>query len=560
MIGILLVWLAFSPVQPVPERLEVTSQEQFQRQKEIPVRNQKSVVSNSISENIRRYFDRQFQQNGHKGIAESGATSKPLARFYAARRFQPVWTKPVMVSELISAIDAAVDEGLEPSDYHISEIREFHSQPPVTPELQARYDLLLSDAFFTLASHLRFGKVDPRRLDTDWNINNTVSRSALEYMLENAIAAERIALAFKELRPKYSKYDQLRTELARYRTIAREGGWPTIAEGPNLKEGVRDSRVPLLRQRLEVSEDIAELKTGAHRVYTRELADAVRRFQKRNGMEANGVLGASTVRLLNIPVERRIDQIRINLERYRWFLSELEPTYVMVNIPDFSLHYVENGHLNWVSRVIVGQPARKTPIFKADMQYIIFNPQWVIPPTILAKDALPGIRKNTSYLSHKRLSVIDRNGDIVDPETVNWSQYTSTNFPYRLQQSSGDQGSLGRVKFMLPNKHIVYLHDTPHKELFKKSTRAFSSGCIRVQNPLELAGLVLQDSVKWSRERINAVVGSNKTKTVFLPKRIPVFILYLTAYPEGEDILFRDDVYNRDNDVLNALNRPSPKF
>ena len=559
MIGIFLFWLAFSPVQPAPERAAVSSQEQLQRQKD-SVRQHKKVVNNSVAEHIRRFIDKQLQPNNRKGVTESRVISKPLARFYTARRFKPVWTKPEMVSELINAVDAAADEGLDPSDYHSSEIREFLSKPPVTPELQARYDLLLSDAFFTLATHLRYGKVEPRSLDPDWNLSNTMSRSALESRLESAIAAERIALVLKELPPQDQKYDQLKKELVRYRSIAKEGGWPVLAEGPILKEGVRDRRVPRLRERFEVSGDITESKSDAKKIYNRELAEAVRQFQKRNGKEANGVLGPSTVKLLNIPVERRIDQIRINLERYRWFLSELEPTYVLVNIPDFTLNYVENGHLSWVTRVIVGQTARKTPIFKADMQYIIFNPQWVIPPTILAKEALPGIRKSTSYLSKKKLNVIDRNGRIVDPEAVEWSQYNEKNFPYLLRQLSGDQGSLGRVKFMLPNKHIVYLHDTPHKELFKKSIRTLSSGCIRVQNPLELAARVLQDSVKWNSEQIKAAVGTNKTKTVFLPKRIPVFILYLTAFTEGDDLLFRDDVYNRDNAVLYALNKPLPTF
>jgi len=559
MIGIFLFWLAFSPVQPAPEPA-VQHQEQLHRQKESPGHRPKSVVSNAIAEHIRRYFDRKPQQENHIAIAQSEMFSKPLARFYAARRFQPVWTKPAMASELISAIDGAADEGLDPSDYHIGEIREFYNQPPVTPELQARYDLLLSDAFFTLASHLRFGKVDPKSLDPNWNLSYTVSRSALEYRLHNAIAAERIAFVLKEVRPQNAEYDKLREGLTRYRAIAREGGWSTLEEGTILREGARDRRVPKLRKRLEASGDIEALKSDTSRIYSHELAEAVKRFQKRNGMGADGSVGAATLKVMNIPVERLISQIRINLERYRWFINDLEPAYVMVNIADYRLHYVENGRNRWTTRVIVGQPARETPVFKAEMQYIIFNPQWVIPPTILAKDALPGIRKSLSYLSHKKLKVIDQNGNVVDPATVNWSHYSEKNLPYRLQQLAGDQGSLGRIKFMLPNKHIVYLHDTPNKELFKKSPRAFSSGCIRVENPLELAGLVLQDSVKWNMDRVKAAVATKKTATASLPKRIPVYILYLTAFAEGDDILFRDDVYSRDNAVLNALNKPLPKF
>lgn len=560
MIGIFLFWLAFSPVKPAPETPAVPRQEHLQHQKESSVFPQKTLSGNSIAEHIRRGFDRQLQLKSHTGAKESLEISRQLTRFYSARSFQPVWTMPVMVSELIQAVDGAVDDGLDPADYHISEIREFYSKPPATPEMQARYDFLLSDAYFTLANHLHYGKVDPGSLDPNWNLNNTVSISALEYRLQNAVVTERIGGVLKDLRPQSVKYDNLRTCLARYRTIAREGGWTALTEGPVLKEGDRDRRVIKLRKRLEASGDITFLKTDTSKIFTRELTDAVKRFQKRQGNEPDGVVGASTVKLLNIPVESRIDQIRINLERYRWFSSNLEPTYVMVNIPDFTLTYIENGHNRWVTKVVVGQLARKTPVFKAEMQYIIFNPQWVIPPTILDKDALPGIRKSLSYLSKRKLNVIDRNGSIVNPASVNWSQYTGKNLPYRLQQSSGDQGSLGRVKFLLPNKHIVYLHDTPHKELFKKSFRAFSSGCIRVENPLELAGIVLQDSVKWSGEQIRKAVDTKKTRTVSLPKRIPVYILYLTATAEGDDILFLDDVYGRDSAVLNALNKPAPKY
>ncbi|MEI8185144.1 MAG: L,D-transpeptidase family protein [Chlorobiaceae bacterium] len=561
MICILLLWLAYSPpVQPVQERTTVPGQEHTQYKKESKVHKPKSVVSTSIAENIKRYLERLLQQKNLSGTTDQNVLIQQLTRFYATRRYQPVWTKPAMVSELITAVEGAADDGLDPSDYHINEIKEFSSQPPATSELDARYDFLLSEAFFKLANHLRFGKVDPQSLDKNWNINNTVTRTAFEYRLQHAVAAENIAGLLKDLRPQYFRYDQLKTGLARYRAIASAGGWPTIPEGSILKEGSIDSRILLLRKRLVASGEISAVKTDTIRVFNRKMVDAVKRFQKSNGLDPDGVVGVSTLKVMNIPVEERIDQIRINLERYRWFINALEPTYIMVNIPDFTLQYVENGHSRWGTRVIVGQPARETPVFKADMQNIIFNPQWVIPPTILAKDALPGIRKSTSYLTRKKLNVIDRNGNIIDPATVNWSQYTSTNFPYRLQQSSGDQGSLGRIKFMLPNKHIVYLHDTPGKELFKKSSRAFSSGCIRVENPLELAGLVLQDSIKWSREGIKAAVDTKKTKTVSLPKRIPVYILYLTAVVDGDNILFLDDLYGRDNAVLNALNKPEPKY
>jgi len=563
MICILLFWLAYSPPVPPPARIAVPRQEHLQHKKDssVPAHHQKSVVTNSIADHIRRYFGHQTQQNSRSGATDQKINSKQqLARFYAARMFRTVWTKPEMVSELISAIDSAVDDGLNPADYHISEIREFINHPSALPELQARYDILLSDAFLSLASHLRYGKVDPKNLDPNWNINNAVTRSAVEYRLQNAIAKGQIAAVLTDLRPQSPRYSQLRTGLARYRAIAKEGGWSALPEGPTLTEGATDSRIPMLRKRLEASGEIAAQGSDTTSVYSKDMVDAVKKFQKRNGLHSDGDLGAATVKVMNISVEHRIDQIRINLDRFRWFIGDLEPTYVLVNIPDFTLQYVANGHQAWHTKVIVGQPIRETPVFKAEMQYIIFNPQWVIPPTILAKDALPGIQKSISYLSHKKLNVIDQNGTIVDPATLNWSQYTKNNFPYRLQQASGDQGSLGRIKFLLPNKHIVYLHDTPNKELFKKSARAFSSGCIRVENPLDLASHVLQDTVKWNKERITAAVNKRKTSTVTLPRRIPVFILYFTAFADGDDIQFRNDVYGKDAAVLNALNKPLPTF
>ncbi len=552
MIGIFLFWLAFSPLQPVQVKPAFSHpSEQLQVQ---------SAPSAGIAQTIHDRFDWLAQQKSPEGGSARAIFHIRLERFYAARGFQPVWTTRPMIAELMSAVEGAADDGLDPADYHLAEIRSFYSKPPVTQQQMACYDLLLTESFFTLATHLRYGKVDPATLDTHWDLHHETSRSALDSRLPGALASGQIVAALKELRLQLPAYNQLKKGLARYRTIAREGGWPILAEGPKLQEGTRQSRVTVLRQRLKVSGDLPLLTVDTSTVYSGEVVDAVKRFQKRNGMKADGVVGSATLRLMNIPVDRRIDDIRLNLERYRWFFSDLEPTCILVNVADFTLRYLENGRFRWSTRVIVGKPGRETPLFKADMQYVILNPQWVIPPTILAKDALPALRKSSSYLSHKNLRIIASNGTVVDPESVNWSEYSAGNFPYRLQQSAGDHGSLGRVKFMLPNPYIVYLHDTPNKELFAESIRNFSSGCVRVQNPVDLAVLVLQDSVSWSKEQILAAIKRGKTKTVFLPKRIPVYILYLTVTDEGDELHFRDDVYHRNDRLLKALNTPLPYY
>ena len=547
MIGILLFWLAFSPVQLIPVKPSAYRQEPLQTSiKHLPGL-QKSMVNNATAEKIRAHFERLSLQKSSKNR---------LAHLYAARGFQPLWTKRTMVAELIKAVEESIDDGLDPSDYHLSEIREFYNKPPTTPEEEANCDLLLSDAFLDLAGHLRYGKVHPESLDKNWNITDLRSRKPLEERLQYAIDSEQIAVVLKELHPHHPKYEELRKWLARYRVIAREGGWPVVADGQKLQEGERDRRIPMLRKRLNVSVDNKVIGHDTSTVYNREMVDAVKRFQKQNGIDADGVVGAATLHVMNIPVERRIEQIRLNLERSRWFFSDVEPTSVVVNIPDFTLEYVENGHYRWKTRVIVGQPSRKTPVFRANMQYIVLNPQWVIPPTILAKDALPALRKSGSWLNKKKLKVIDRNGHVVQPASVNWSQYSAADFPFRLQQSAGDHGALGRIKFLLPNRYIVYLHDTPNKELFEKSRRTFSSGCIRVENPVDLAELVLQDKGRWSRSQILGVINTGKTRMVALQKQIPVFILYLTVVAKGEELLFLDDVYNLDDNVLKALKKP----
>ncbi|TLU87763.1 MAG: murein L,D-transpeptidase [Chlorobium sp.] len=560
MIGILLLWFAFSPFQLIPVKPAPSRPELKQPEKKRVVDSQQMVVRNGTADRIRAHFDRLLQQTSSEGNTERARFNARFARFYKAIGFKPLWTKRVMVEQLIKAVEESADDGLDPSDYHLAKIRKLFNTPPETPQQEACYDLLLSDAFLTLAGHLRYGKVDPERIDPNWNINDLRSNSALDKILQHAIVSEQIDIVLKKLRPQHPGYVQLKKGLAKYRTIAREGGWPVQPEGTKLQEGVRDVRVTLLRQRLIVSGDIAALPSDTSMVYTRDLVEAVRRFQKRSGLDTDGVVGAATRRVMNIPVEKRIEQIRINLERYRWVLNDLEPTYIMVNIAGFNLEYVENGLYRWGARVIVGQPYRETPVFKADMQYIVVNPQWVIPPTVLAKDALPALRKSISYLNQKKLRVIDQKGNIVNPASINWSQYSAANFPYNLLQTAGDNGALGRIKFLLPNRHLVYLHDTPTKDLFEKNTRTFSSGCIRVENPLELAELVLRDSVRWNRSKLQEAVNSGKTKTIALQKRIPVFILYLTAVARGDEILFRDDVYNRDGILLEALNKPVPNY
>ena len=286
--------------------------------------------------------------------------------------------------------------------------------------------------------------------------------------------------------------------------------------------------------------------------FDEDLEKAVKTFQQRHSLDADGIVGKQTIASMNVPVEQRIDQLRASLERLRWVNQEAADTLVAVNIAGFKAFFFEGGELKWTTRAMVGKTYRRTPVFRGDIQYMEFNPTWTIPPGILQNDTLPAIKRDPNYLASKNIRVIDRNGKFVDPATVDWNQY-SNGVPYTLRQDPGLNNSLGTVKFIFPNKHFVFLHDTPHRELFDRPERAFSSGCIRVEDPLTLAELLLNDP-EYQRSDLQAVVDSRKTQRISLANTIPVLILYLTAsVDESGNVLFYKDIYDRDSKVLAAL-------
>lgn len=561
---------------------------------------------NAANISIRQYLDRLGRLSVSKVGPDRVSIIRHLRTFYAALGYRPAWTNRLAVARLIEVIEDSSNDGLLTTDYHLDEIRSYYANPEVTPAQRARADLLMTDAVFTLMSHMRSGKVYARSIESDWNIEPPVPGPDYDRTLMSAVMGSKFPELVQALRPALPEYVQLRNGLVRLKAIEAAGGWESVpVTGKSIdKVGAADPRVPAIRRRLAVTgeyagpmtyqlpvEPASELKESGNpgkkpgkdaavdsvagaepsatvdslvaepvnldEVYNRELFDAVVSFQKRHGLAPDGVIGNETVRAMNVPVSQRIDQIRLNLERYRWYLNRRGASYLMVNIPGYTVELVQNGVRRWNSRVIVGKPETKTPVFRAEMQYLILNPQWVIPPGILAKEAVPAIIRDRSYLQKKKLSIVDENGERISASSIDWSQYAGGGFPYRLVQASGDEGSLGRIKFMLPNRFMVYLHDTPTKELFDTSRRAYSHGCVRVENPVGLAEVVLQDTVRWNRKKIQAAIDTRKTRTVDLPRNFPVYIMYQTAFADGDKVQFRQDVYDRDARLLKVLNSPA---
>lgn len=478
---------------------------------------------------------------------------------YEDHGFAPYWSSPDKIEELLKLLNGAADHGLKPADYNIEVLNQVLElrQQQTSAQIEAEVDILLTESLFRYGYHRRFGKVKGSELDPNINFRRqTFHQQAPSRTLEQALESSSLSDFIEIAAPTGPVYRQLQTKMKFYRDIASKGGWASIPDGPTLRPGDSDPRVAIIRERLAATGHLDINPNRDPTVYDEQLGEAVKAFQIRHQLDADGVAGKQTFAAMNVPVKHRVDQIRLSLERLRWVKEEAVDRMVIVNIAGFRGFFFKGGVLKWETRVMVGKNYRKTPIFRGDIAYLEFNPTWTIPPGILRNDILPAIRKDPDYLASKNIQVIDRNGTIIDPSTVDWTRHIKS-APYTFRQTPGPHNALGTVKFIFPNQHFVFLHDTPHRELFAKSERNFSSGCIRVEDPLNLAELILNDPVKYNRSALESMVDSRDTQRVNLRPKVPVIILYITAGigADGE-IRFYKDIYSRDQKVLDALDGP----
>ena len=488
------------------------------------------------------------------------ASTKVLPEIYEQQNFQIIWTDSDAIFQLLDAVKRIKEDGLNPQDYHLKELLLYHNAIQAIgrsdPWLSADFDILLTDSFIRLAYHLYFGKVDPTVLHPGWNLSRQFdSRNPSQVILEIILAGS-IKSTIESLKPNYPVYRRMKSALAKYRNIQSKGGWTPIPKGDSLSLGDRDPRIVPLRQRLALTDNVPA-ENDDPEYFDEALEKAVKRFQTREELDPDGVVERSTLAELNYPVEGRIDQIRANLERMRWFLHDLPEQFVVVDIAGFSVNYYDRNQMIWQARAQVGDPYTETPCFKAKLQYMVVNPSWTVPPGVAKRVFLPMMRENPDNLNQTDLKIIDRKGKFVNPDNINWERYAKRAFPYRFYQQPGPTNPLGQIKFICPNPFYVYLHDTPEIENFTKSWRAFSAGCIRVEKPMEFAMQLLGDNSKWSLEKLKKLVESGKTRTIFLPRKIPVMFLYITVLAEQNGMTyFRDDLYGRDEAIIDGLNSP----
>ncbi|MFW6345296.1 MAG: L,D-transpeptidase family protein [Halomonas sp.] len=500
-------------------------------------------------------------------IARLAADEAPSLRdFYANREYRPAWAERRKLAAFAESLQTLEGDGLDPGDYRADRLVAEHrrlDEEGVGAEARARLDLQATRVLVTALRHLQRGRLDPREIDPDWEL--PIEASPLDpAMISRAVAGQRFEQAFAQARPDFAPYERLRSGLARYRNIQRLGGWPSLPDEPRtLRPGDEDEAVAMLRERLAMEGELevmaanaaalpaAALETPPATRYDAPLEGAVRRFQSSHLLEVDGVVGPRTRAALNVPVEARIDQIRVNLERARWLLHGLPEAFVLVDIAGYQISYFRpNGEI-WRSRIVVGRPYRRTPSLRSEITHMTVNPTWTVPPTILREDVLPRVRRDIGYLWRERLQVLSPTGRPLDPWEVDWQDPGNI----MLRQAPGPQNALGQVVIRFPNDHLVYLHDTPAQGLFAREQRAFSSGCIRVQGVLEFAQLLFDDT--GSDQDVRSLVASGETRDVSLARYMPVILHYWTVHADEDgELAFRPDIYERDGALLRALDRP----
>lgn len=453
--------------------------------------------------------------------------------------------------DALSFIAASAWHGLDPEDYHLSLLKRLSAGGKVR---RAEYfEQLLTDALLDLISDLAIGRLDPAHADPDWHIpRDQVDPAAV---LEKALQHDYLRNSLNELIPRDEQYHLLTQALSRYQRYVARGGWPPLPDMALLKPGESHPNVPLIRERLAVEDaTLSRPEFDGVLQYDARLEQTVRDFQRRHGLKIDGILGPQTLAALNVSAQEMVDKVRINLERFRWLPDDLGSRYLMVNLGSYQLRAVENNQTRLSMKVIVGKRTRSTPTFSSSMTHIVINPYWNVPHRLARRDLLPKQQADPDFFFLNDFNIYLRESGFqtaVDPYLVNWDEISASRFPFRLQQRPGIRNALGKLKFMFPNPWNIYLHDTPNKDLFDETQRNFSSGCIRVEQPLELAEFSLnRDGARQSLlDRITS--GRNQGERLDTP--LPVYAVYFTAWPYQGEVLFSPDPYQRDQQMFKFL-------
>ncbi len=459
---------------------------------------------------------------------------KDLLKFYRSRNFAYAWFDEKGIIEqagnLFNKIETISEEGVNTQLYYEEELHKMldnDSSLSFTEKANTSVELMLTAQYFFYAQKIWNGISDKALREIDWDLPR--KKLSYEAVLDSLLEAP--SSTFMKNEPVYRQYGLLKENLKKYRTIQAGSKWKKIkADKKSYRNGDSSKVIADIREHLFLVGDLAA--NNGSPVYDEGLAEGIKKFQQRYGLTEDGVIGKSFIEELNYPLEKRIEQLIVNMERCRWLPLALRKNYIVVNIPEYSFHAFENDTLAWSMKVVVGTELNKTAVFSGMMNTVVFSPYWNVPASILKKEVLPAIRKNSNYLDRNHM---EWNGNSV-------------------RQKPGPWNALGKVKFLFPNSHSIYLHDTPSKSLFSRDQRAFSHGCIRVEDPRRLAIYVLRHQPEWTEEKIDEAMNAEKEKYVKINEPIPVIITYLTAWvdPKGQ-LNFRKDIYKRDSRLAKMI-------
>ncbi|WP_376873128.1 murein L,D-transpeptidase [Albirhodobacter sp. R86504] len=488
-----------------------------------------------------------------QAIAEAAAVDTALADFYAARDYQPIWTTAEAADRraaFFTALDRAGDHGLPLSRYDAEGLRAQFAA--VNSERgRGKLEAQMSLAYLAYAQDLSSGVLTPAKVDPTI-VREITPRDHGELM--TGLAGADPARFLASLGPQTPQYAQLQNSKMQLEDVIARGGWgPEVPLG-KLAPGAQGKAVVALRNRLQA---LGYLGRSATAEYSGEVQSAVQQFQIDMGLTSDGIAGESTLQALNVGPQERLQSVLVAMERLRWMNgAQMEGRYIWVNLPDFNVRIFDDHKMSFESVTVIGQNQgdRKTPEFSDEMEVMVINPTWHIPRSITVKEYLPMMQRNANAAGH--LKIYDSKGREVSRGNINFAQYSARTFPYVMKQPPSDGNALGLVKFLFPNKYNIYLHDTPSKSLFTKEVRAFSHGCVRVQKPFEFAYALLGKQSDTPEKDFTTWLNSGRETTVKLEQKVPVHIVYFTAYPSVSGRMeYRRDIYGRDAMLWAALNK-----
>jgi murein L,D-transpeptidase YcbB/YkuD len=454
--------------------------------------------------------------------------------------------------DALDFISAASQHGLEPDDYHYFILKQLDSTDSTFTTQQ--FDILLTDGLLKLIHDIKVGKLTANQADPDWFIPQNTFNPVL--FLKEALISKHLKTALESLIPTSNDYVILTKALARYQSYVARGGWPTIPPTVSIRPADSHPSLPIIRNRLLFEDDHLVLPTTilSSLEYDSQTEQAVRHFQKTHGLKVDGVIGKETINSMNISAHDRVQQIKVALERRRWMPENLGRQHLFINLANYTLSAIEDGHEKLNMRIIVGRKQRQTPSFASQMNRIVMNPYWNVPRKLAVKDLLPKQQQNFNYFYTHDIRVFSRdNGQRIEHDSylIDWQSLNEYNFPYTLRQDPGSHNALGRIKFLFPNEWAIYLHDTNHKNLFNKTMRSLSSGCIRVEDPIALANFSLANRLK--PKTILEMIESKQNLGRKVTKSLSIYAAYFTVWVADNEVHFSPDIYQRDKRMAKSL-------